>query len=212
MASPKIIQGNPDEISIVKAALQYEVFLEKFLRPNKPCLISPDLTEFWPAMKLWRSKFPSDDSSTESTNNPDWNYIQKHFGAEKVTVAKCGTRSFSDQERVELPLHEVIDLWRSGKGEGLYVKDWHLARSVKERGMDPFYETPDVFLDDWMNSFWENELKEDDFRFVVRDSSSIQLSILNLKTFGSIWVWLEHSHPCIVMYVGLDFAPVFPCC
>ncbi|KIJ34930.1 hypothetical protein M422DRAFT_181471 [Sphaerobolus stellatus SS14] len=160
MDRPKILQGNPDEISIVKEPLSYQEFLEKFLRPNKPCLISPHLISSWPAAKFWIC------SSDGSSSTPNWEYIQKYYGDEQVTVAKCDTRSFSDQERFELPLRDVIELWKSGKGEGLYVKDWHLARSTREKGGESFYETPDIFLDDWMNSFWENEVKKDDFRFV----------------------------------------------
>ena len=98
---------------------------------------------------------------------PNWEYIRSQYGDEVVSVALCNSKAFSDQERTERPLRDVIDLWSSGAGEGLYVKDWHLAKSMRERGDPPFYDTPEIFADDWMNGFWEQEGK-DDFRFVVR--------------------------------------------
>jgi hypothetical protein len=42
---------------------------------------------------------------------------------------------------------EVLDLWQSGKGEGLYVKDWHLLAESESRGdgAGSVYEVPECF-------------------------------------------------------------------
>jgi hypothetical protein len=107
-----------------------------------------------------------EDSLAASNSQPNLEYFRANYGDQIVSVAKCSSRAYSDQEREERPLREVIDLWKSGNGKGLYVKDWHLAKFVRENGCPPFYETPQIFRDDWMNAFWEEQGK-DDFRFVV---------------------------------------------
>jgi hypothetical protein len=61
-------------------------------------------------------------------------------------------------------LKAVLAAWRKGEGQNLYVKDWHLARQCPQ---DRFYDTPDIFKDDWMNRYYCVDT-EDDFRFVVR--------------------------------------------
>ena len=48
----------------------------------------------------------------------------------------------------------------------MYVKDWHLAQKVLNDGGQPFYDTPDVFRDDWLNG-WYRSQGRDDFRFIV---------------------------------------------
>lgn len=163
---PTLLKGPPFQISVLETVPTYEEFLKNYLLPNKPCLITPDLIRDWPATTLWTRRQKSEGLGVTTVPEPNWDYIRSQYGDEIVTVAKCDSRSFSDQERVQLPLRDVIDLWVSGN-EDLYVKDWHLAKSVRRRELPQFYYTPDIFLDDWMNSFWENSEDKDDFRFVV---------------------------------------------
>ncbi|KAA1071174.1 hypothetical protein PGT21_020029 [Puccinia graminis f. sp. tritici] len=64
--------------------------------------------------------------------------------------------------------------------EVIYVKDWHLIRICQQtngpenldeerhserRNATPFYQVPEIFLDDWMNDYYSAET-DDDFRFV----------------------------------------------
>lgn len=42
-----------------------------------------------------------------------------------MPVANTLQREFSEFERDERPLSEVLDLWETGKGDGLYVKVCH---------------------------------------------------------------------------------------
>lgn len=157
---PEILLGEPSEILILTNH-SYDQFLKDCLEPNRPCLISPELVASWNAFSLWVKK--NENNETEEIN---WPYMKETYGDQIVTVAQCLSRDFSDQERTQRPLAEVIDLWTAGEGEGLYVKDWHLAKDLHRKGLPSFYETPDIFRDDWMNAFWESEGK-DDFRFVV---------------------------------------------
>lgn len=68
----------------------------------------------------------------------------------------------------ERSLAEVFALWQAGKGEGLYVKDWHLALAIEAAGETPFYEDTwaGQTADDWLNGW--SRTKSEDFRFVVR--------------------------------------------
>ncbi|KAF8591722.1 Clavaminate synthase-like protein [Ramaria rubella] len=153
------------KIVILDSVPSYSQFLRDHLQSNTPCLISPSLIASWPALPLWTRNLHGDLSAQTLDPQPNWDYICENYGDELVSVAHCASRIFSDQERGERPLREVIGLWQSGGGEGLYVKDWHLAKSTRAKGDPQFYETPEIFQDDWMNAFWEEEGK-DDFRFV----------------------------------------------
>jgi hypothetical protein len=153
-------------ITYLETVPSYSQFRREHLLKNEPCLITADLVKSWPAFALWVTS-PKELSPSYSPSQPNLDYICTHYGDDVVPVAICSSRSFSDQERQERPLREVIGLWKSGDGKGLYAKDWHLAKSVRKKGCPPFYETPQIFRDDWMNAFWEEEGK-DDFRFVVR--------------------------------------------
>lgn len=134
----------------------YQEFFERYLLPNKPVVVGPALVASWSAVTQWVDKFDA--------SSINWDFLVTAYGDELVTTADCDTREFSDQKRQTMQLREVISLWRSGSegGKALYVKDWHLARSVHPQA---FYTTPDIFRDDWMNAYY-SACTEDDFRFV----------------------------------------------
>ena len=157
-------EGRLSTVAHLKTVPSYSYFLREHLQKNQPCLISSTLVDSWPAFSLW--VHDQEDSPTTTYSQPNLDYLRERYGGQTVSVAKCSSRAFSDQEREERPLREVIDLWKSGNGKGLYVKDWHLPKIMREKGYPPFYETPQIFRDDWMNAFWEEQGK-DDFRFVV---------------------------------------------
>ncbi|TFY68415.1 hypothetical protein EVJ58_g1026 [Rhodofomes roseus] len=133
----------------------YQGFLDHYLLPNKPVLIGPSLVFSWSSLSQWVVK-------TDVAPSINWDFLSEAYGDQLVTAADCSTRDFSDQKRQTIPFREVVDLWRTGKGDSLYVKDWHLARAVHP---ETFYETPDIFRDDWMNAYY-SACTSDDFRFV----------------------------------------------
>ena len=51
-----------------------------------------------------------------------------------MPVADTRQREFSEFERTERKLGEVLDLWEAGQGAGLYVKDWHLVAQLEYEG------------------------------------------------------------------------------
>ncbi|KZT06729.1 Clavaminate synthase-like protein [Laetiporus sulphureus 93-53] len=132
---------------------KYEEFLVSYLIPNNPVIIGSELVSSWPAFKEW--VLPG--------QRINWDYLSKNYGQQTVTVADCSTREFSDQKRQTMLLRDVVALWKAGKGDSLYVKDWHLARAVL--GSEEFYSTPEIFQDDWMNDYY-SACTDDDFRFV----------------------------------------------
>ncbi|KAH9901406.1 Clavaminate synthase-like protein [Cubamyces lactineus] len=138
----------------------YEEFLNDYLLPNKPVIIGPSLIASWPARRIW----------AREDGRINWDNLKAEYGYLTVTVADCSTREFSDQHRETMPFREVVSLWEAGKGQTLYVKDWHLARallgpSTGTASNGTFYTTPDIFRDDWMNAYYSAHT-EDDFRFV----------------------------------------------
>lgn len=184
-------------ITYLKTPPSYSHFLREHLQKNQPCLISSDLVISWPALSLWVDS--QGDPSATGYSQPNLDYFRDTYGDQIVSVARCSSRDFSDQEREERPLREVIDLWKSGNGNGLYVKDWHLAKSTREKGYPLFYETPQIFRDDWMNAFWEEE-GEDDFRFVVSKPHGNILTIF--ERIFSIWEYRGHLHLSIEMFAS----------
>ena len=70
-----------------------------------------------------------------------------------MPIANTARREYSEFERTERPLSEVLDIWEGkGKheeagGEGLYVKDWHLLEEVERAGggAGEVYEVPECF-------------------------------------------------------------------
>ncbi|KAL6299466.1 Clavaminate synthase-like protein [Sparassis latifolia] len=161
----------------------YRDFLNTYLLPNRPVIIGPSLVSSWKALRVWvirdreyslsaASGLQAGSKSTARTRI-DWDYLSREYGDCEVIVADCSTREFSDQKREMMPFREVVDLWKCGNGTSLYVKDWHLARTLHrmhaaencETSLQTFYTIPEVFQDDWMNSYY-SACTEDDFRFV----------------------------------------------
>ncbi|BEI89300.1 uncharacterized protein CcaverHIS019_0206620 [Cutaneotrichosporon cavernicola] len=93
------------------------------------------------------------------------------YGDQVVPVADTAQREFSEFARDERRLREVLELWESGEGRTLYVKDWHLVAELgggaDARGV---YEPPSCFLDDWLSPPFDaptsSSASTADFRFV----------------------------------------------
>lgn len=111
----------------VSGHIAYEEFYNSYLLPNRPAIFTNDLVKSWPAFDLWTSS-----SSSSSTPEINWTYLAEHYGDHTVSVADCSKRdAFGNLECEADTLRHVVDLWTHGRGEHLYVKDWHLARVVE---------------------------------------------------------------------------------
>ena len=160
------------DINRLTSAPTYREFLERYLKPNKPVIIGRELVEYWPALLEWTLPVSSQHNAVKQIN---WQHLSDAYGDQEVSVADCSkVDSFGNLECDVARFRDVVSQWQRGDGQSLYVKDWHLARSVEDpaspsttpaRGTVPFYATPDIFADDWMNAYY-TAYTSDDFRFV----------------------------------------------
>ncbi|KAK4690040.1 hypothetical protein P7C73_g43, partial [Tremellales sp. Uapishka_1] len=154
-------------------SITYSDFLTKHLQPNLPLLLSSTETSTWPSRSFSLASL-------------------RKYGAHVVPVANTLKRQYSEFERDERPLSEVLDLWEKHdpRGDGLYVKDWHLMDEIERDGgwVGGVYSPPECFrgmsnmerrismalmsaqTDDWLNPpFLETPSKRaahsPDFRF-----------------------------------------------
>ena len=142
----------------------YVHFLSNHLIKNRPALIGQDLTESWSAFHLWGNIGDGD--------GINWDYLANTYGAQTVPVANCHAPP-ADSCTKDSSLGEVIKGWISAGNDVpkkdqplLYVKDWHLALWVSRNpSIQPFYTTPHLFADDWLNYHY-CAFTNDDFRFV----------------------------------------------
>jgi hypothetical protein len=127
-------------------------------------LIGKDLVKSWPVFHLWENVNDKDDVN--------WDYLVNAYGTQIVSVTDCRAPT-TDSCTEEIALGEVIRGWLSADHAPankdqplLYVKDWHLARWVScNPPAQPFYTTPYLFADDWLNHHYCT-FTNDDFRFV----------------------------------------------
>lgn len=128
----------------------------------------------WLAFQEWACP-PSHETAAGSSRQISWQRLSGVYGDQEVSVADCSkVDSFGNLECSAALFKDVIAQWQKGEGQPLYVKDWHLARSVESHavpstafntGFTPFYTTPQIFADDWMNAYY-TAYTSDDFRFV----------------------------------------------
>jgi hypothetical protein len=166
--------------------ITYDEFRQQHLLPNQPVVIGPELMKDWKCLKHWRLSRRLEDSSSQQEGGGQHSLLNLAFM--KNAYGDCVVPVDEDGCRSEKRLREVIEIWEREQGDGLeekmYVKDWHLAlqlerrehksqdakeETIEKQGTEymPFYVTPDIFVDDWMNRYYLAKT-QDDFRFVVR--------------------------------------------
>ncbi|KAH9816769.1 hypothetical protein DFH28DRAFT_890519 [Melampsora americana] len=163
-------------MDVLSTPPDYQNFLEKYLLPNRPCLIRGALIDDWAAFQIWTSthdevSYPNLAKLKNSYGHLAVSCIESEAGDVLSTASSDGYSS----TRVCMPFSEVIERWeRSLSATGpkqsskkLYVKDWHLPKIVEGADDQPcsFYSTPEIFQDDWMNAYYIGRTS-DDFRFV----------------------------------------------
>lgn len=121
------------------------------LEPNIPLLLSSATTAFWPARHLWTAK---DTYKSGGASRPDLTALQR-YAHHVIPVANTRIREYTEFERTELPLGEVLDIWEAGDrlldkqtdqdGSSLYVKDYHIIAEIEKegRGAGEVYEVPE---------------------------------------------------------------------
>ena len=160
--------------------LSYEHFVVNHLLKNEPCLIrnivhGNNKNDNWHIYDKWTNK----------KGDISYKYLRDKYGETIVDVADCGNKSYSDQQRSSMtlsnylsylqqqqhkqktsnnPLNKWLDNIKEGKlskfdlkhtANILYCKDWHIVRDLKSDC--PFYSTPHLFSDDWLNDYWQTK-------------------------------------------------------
>nr|ODN86252.1 hypothetical protein L203_04370 [Cryptococcus depauperatus CBS 7841] len=162
--------------------LTYDDFLANHLIPNAPFLLSLKNTAEWQACRDFR--FPPSPSSLHSL--PNLHALRK-YGNQMVPVANTHKRHFSEFERTERTLGEVIDIWEGENqdiGRGLYVKDWHLFAEIEAegRGVKEVYDVPECFrgkpVHDWLNPPYNPEPTSATFSKMNTNTSDFRFAYL----------------------------------
>lgn len=127
-------------------------------------------------------------STTTTTNSPLQSQEESQIQKGDEEGEEEGEEEYGSGDIEEMKFNDVIQLWKDGKGKGIYIKDWHLPLQLRERQRgernrvkeeeeeeskgnqrgeqeESFYITPDIFQNDWMNNYYTNNTK-DDFSFV----------------------------------------------
>ncbi|WWC63674.1 uncharacterized protein I303_106279 [Kwoniella dejecticola CBS 10117] len=179
----RLIAGNPPREIPIYDELSYQDFLYNHLIPNQPFILSPVSTSTWSASSNFRIPIPS---STVSTPNLA---ALRRYAHHVVPVANTLQQQFSEFERIERPLGEVLDLWERGEGNGLYVKDWHLMAEIERdgRGVEEVYEVPECLRDDWLNPPYTPDSRlptSDEGKFYASTSTSTSTSDFRFTYLG----------------------------
>ncbi|XP_074579925.1 arginine-specific demethylase JMJ20 isoform X2 [Curcuma longa] len=138
-------------------ALSYDEFVERYLKPNRPVVLT-GLMDDWRAAADWLAP---------DGGGPNLHFFADHFGKSVVQVADCSTREFTDQKRQEMTVAEFISYWLKLSLEKrsvlcsdeskplLYLKDWHFNKEYPDYVA---YTAPPFFTDDWLNLYLDSHL------------------------------------------------------
>lgn len=83
----------------------------------------------------------------------------------------------------EMCISEFVS--RISHGEGLYAKDWHFFQFPNTNEM---YQVPSVFIDDWLNVYWQRMKKNaDDYRFLYIGGEDTVTKVHHDVLFSYSW-------------------------
>ncbi|XP_055951203.1 2-oxoglutarate and iron-dependent oxygenase JMJD4-like isoform X2 [Argiope bruennichi] len=113
--------GNINRISDVS----YEYFFTKYMRANRPCIISSSVTMNWKSRLEWVS----------TDGQPDFEFLERNFGSAVVPVSDCDSREYNSQCKEDMLFKDYLSYWQALKhntkdqSRCLYLKDWHFQRT-----------------------------------------------------------------------------------
>ncbi|CAL9760646.1 unnamed protein product [Musa acuminata subsp. burmannicoides] len=184
---PVMIGGEVERVD--GRALRYEEFVERYLMPNRPVLLT-GLMDDWRAATDWLAP---------DGRAPNLPFFATHFGDSVVQVADCSKREFTDQKRREMTVAEFISYWlklSSRKDSSvlrcndddeslLYLKDWHFFKEYPDYVA---YRTPPCFTDDWLNLYLDSHLIHRDSD-IHRDKNEINCADYRFVYMGPKGTW-----------------------
>jgi hypothetical protein len=134
--------GNSRAIPVVGPDIPYGEFLDRFLRPLQPCIIT-GLTSSWPAVEKWATS-----DTTPGNIVPNYAALRDTFGSCDGCITFCdelnGNGDFTQRE---MPVAQFIDEFCNNSDEGksrkTYLKDFHFMRV--NQFLKPPYTVPIYF-------------------------------------------------------------------
>lgn len=132
---------NPDDrgIPVIDANISYKQFLDDFLRPLKPCLIT-GLTKNWLAATKWTTT----DSATGELI-PDYAALKETFGDYPACITFCDEKDINGETvQQEMRVSQFItDIVSASNSHKRYLKDFHFMRV--NTSLTPPYSVPKFF-------------------------------------------------------------------
>ena len=133
------------------SSLSYEEFWREYMERNQPLVIA-GITHAWKAAREWVEVPRSDGDASPlearhgngaaNTAQPALGALEAAFGEEKVCVALCGEKHFSDQRREEVRLSAFIEEWRG------IIRDRKLTEQLPRRALSPHPEEVELSTSD----------------------------------------------------------------
>ncbi|UZJ55323.1 hypothetical protein CBS101457_004643 [Exobasidium rhododendri] len=184
--TPNASSGNQPTIERLSGkGTTYSSFYLHHLIENRPCLLSPSLVKDWNAFEHWTGPGAHEEGCEDSHRlSPVFVNLAERYSDHSVpvVVSSCVAKGESPEEaleeRTQMSVAEAVEVMKDGRQSGrkkVYIKDWHLIRSERQKGVsrsEEPYQVPSLFADDWMNNSQSPE--DDDFRFCYAGSAGSQ--------------------------------------
>jgi hypothetical protein len=141
-------------IPVVGPDISYDDFLDTFLRPLKPCIIT-GLTKDWPAAYEWTTH-----NSTTGKSIPSFSILKDIFGASEGCVTMCEEIDTNGDATVrQTQVSQFIDEFsrnlENGTTRKTYLKDFHFMRVSHSLNAAP-YTVPKFFQGNLISNFSYN--------------------------------------------------------
>jgi hypothetical protein len=126
-------------IPVIEKDVSYQVFLNEYLRPLEPCIIS-GLTDEWTASKEWTIGHPLTGELI-----PNFSKLKQAFGEYGCCVTFCNeTDSNGETVQREMSVVQFIDsIHEHNTTQKTYLKDFHFMRV--NPSLKPPYLVPKFF-------------------------------------------------------------------
>src|SRR5277367_3265255 len=121
------VTANSRVIPVVGPDITYHEFLDRFLRPLKPCIIT-GLTKDWRSAEEWTTIDPILEHLV-----PNFTALRDTFGTYNGCITLCNVLDVNgDSIQREMPVAQFVDEFSrnidEGKSSKTYLKDFHFMR------------------------------------------------------------------------------------
>jgi len=127
------------EVEVIDESTSYDTFLDQFLRPSKPCIIT-GLAKSWPATREWT--FLDENNGKLA---PNFAKLNELFGSCIGTITLCN----QNNTQKDCLIRDFLEKLSCSSGEldtanGEYLKDFHFMQHLLPESPAP-YSVPIYF-------------------------------------------------------------------